>query len=74
MIPNGHPTAASASCGMANSGRGEFTWGYHGNGPDDLAEALITDVLASHARCPACLGAAPCGADMCTATRVMTPA
>jgi uncharacterized protein DUF6166 len=44
--------------------RGKFTWGYHGTGPHDLAEALISDVLDPHTRCPACLGAAPCGADV----------
>jgi hypothetical protein len=44
--------------------RGTFTWGYRGRGPSDLAEALITDILDPHTRCPACLGAVLCGADM----------
>ncbi len=42
--------------------RGLFTWGYGGTGPHTLADVLLADVLAGHARCPACLGAAPCGA------------
>ena len=42
--------------------RGMFTWGYGGTGPHTLAEVLVADVLARDARCPACMGAAPCGA------------
>ena len=42
--------------------RGMFTWGYGGTGPHTLAEVLVADVLAGDARCPACMGAAPCGA------------
>ena len=42
--------------------RDRFTWGYQGTGPHRLAEILLTDVLGSHLRCQACLGAAPCGA------------
>jgi hypothetical protein len=44
--------------------RNAFTWGYRGRGPSDLAEALITDILEPHTRCPACLGAVLCGADL----------
>ena len=42
--------------------RDTFTWGYGGTGPHTLAEVLVADVLAGYARCPACMGAAPCGA------------
>jgi hypothetical protein len=42
--------------------RGMFTWGYGGTGPHTLAEVLVADTLAGDARCPACMGAAPCGA------------
>jgi hypothetical protein len=39
-----------------------FTWGYGGTGPHTLAEVLVADALAGYIRCPACMGAAPCGA------------
>ena len=42
--------------------RGMFAWGYGGTGPHILAEVLVVDTLAGDARCPACMGAAPCGA------------
>lgn len=42
--------------------RGQFAWGYGGNGPHTLAKVLTDDILADLARCPHCLGAAPCGA------------
>lgn len=35
----------------------DFSWGYGGSGPHELAEALIRDLLGKHIACPSCLGA-----------------
>lgn len=46
--------------------RGRFAWGYGGNGPHALADALVLDILDDDAHCPACLGSSPCGAGLVT--------
>ena len=44
--------------------RGQFSWGYGGTGPHNLADAMILDLLDDFARCPTCLGAAPSAAEL----------
>jgi hypothetical protein len=41
--------------------RAQFTWGYGGNGPHSLSEALVADMLGTLAYCPSCFGAIPAG-------------
>lgn len=47
---------------------GPFAWGYGGDGPHSLGRVLTDEILADVARCPDCLGAAPCGAKVVTCT------
>lgn len=34
----------------------EFSWGYHGSGPAELARCILIAVLGAEAACPACAG------------------
>ena len=44
--------------------RAQFTWGYGGTGPHDLAQALVADILGALSYCPSCFGAIGGGAGL----------